>query len=104
MQDKSGGKRYFEFHQRLLGSRGPADKARALAVAKELGFDLARIERDLASAEVRDTLEESFKLADAIGINGTPTYVVGTDVVVGAVVVPALRERINNARCGKPSC
>ena len=47
MQDKSG-KKYFDFHQKLLGSRGPVDKARALAVAKELGFDVARIEGAIA--------------------------------------------------------
>src|SRR5262249_48405310 len=43
MQDKSGGKKYLEFHQKLLGGRGQADKTRALAVAKEVGFDVARI-------------------------------------------------------------
>ncbi|MGH6770352.1 MAG: DsbA family protein [Xanthobacteraceae bacterium] len=103
MQDPSG-KKYFEFHQKLLSSRGPVDQARALAVAKEVGFDIARIERDLGSAEVRSSLEEAFKLADAIGINGTPSYVVGTEVVVGAVGAAALRERINHARCGKVKC
>ena len=29
MQDKTGGKKYLEFHQKLLGGRGQADKARA---------------------------------------------------------------------------
>ena len=33
MQDKSG-KKYFDFHQRLLSGRGQADRARALAAAK----------------------------------------------------------------------
>ena len=39
MQDKTG-KKYLEFHQKLLGGRGQADKARALAVAKEVGMDM----------------------------------------------------------------
>ena len=47
MQDKTG-KKYIDFHQKLLGGRGQADKARALAVAKEVGLDMARIERDMA--------------------------------------------------------
>src|SRR3954464_10192765 len=54
MQDKSG-KKYLEFHQKLLGGRGQADKARALAVAKEIGLDMARLEKDLKSDEVRAT-------------------------------------------------
>jgi protein-disulfide isomerase len=56
------------------------------------------------SDEVRATLEESFKLADKLGINGTPAYVIGEDVVVGAVGMDTLREKVNTARCGKATC
>jgi protein-disulfide isomerase len=103
MQDKTG-KKYLEFHQKLLGGRGQADQAHALAAAKEAGFDTARIEKDLGSDEVRQSLEESFKLAEALGLNGTPSYVIGKDVVVGAVGLDALKEKINTNRCGKPTC
>ena len=103
MQDPSG-KKYLEFHQKLLGGRGQADQARALAAAKDAGLDMARIEKDMASDEVKATLEESFKLADALGLNGTPSYVVGNDVVVGAVGLNSLKEKVNAARCGKPTC
>jgi protein-disulfide isomerase len=103
MQDKSG-KKYLEFHQKLLGGRGQADKARALAVAKEVGFDMARLEKDMTGDEVKATLEESFKLAEKLGLNGTPSYVIGNNVVVGAVGLDALKEKINTARCGKATC
>ncbi len=52
MQDKTG-KKYLDFHQKLLTGRGQVDKARALAAAKEAGLDVARIERDIASDEVK---------------------------------------------------
>ena len=103
MQDP-GGKKYLDFHQRLLGGRGPADKARAMAAAKEAGLDTARIEKDLASPEVRATIEENFKLAESMGMNGTPSYVIGKQVVVGAVGLDTLREKIGVARCGKATC
>jgi protein-disulfide isomerase len=103
MQDKSG-KKYLEFHQKLLTGRGQADKARALAVAKEAGLDMARLEKDMTSEEVRVSLEESFKLAEALGLNGTPSYVIGSQVVIGAVGLPILREKVNTARCGKAAC
>src|SRR5262249_37026875 len=61
MQDKTG-KKYLEFHQKLLGARGQADKVRALAVAKEIGLDMSRIEKDIASPEIKETLQETFKL------------------------------------------
>jgi protein-disulfide isomerase len=97
MQDPTG-KKYIEFHQKLLGGRGPADKARALAVAKEVGFDMTRIEKDMTSDEVKKTIDEDMKLADALGVNGTPSYVVGNEVVVGAVGLDQLREKIKAER------
>jgi protein-disulfide isomerase len=103
MQDKTG-KKYLEFHQKLLTGRGQVDKARAIAVAKEVGLDMARIERDMASEEVRLSLEESFKLAEKLGLNGTPSYVIGNDVVIGAVGLATLKEKVNTARCGKATC
>jgi protein-disulfide isomerase len=104
MQDKTGGKKYLDFHQKLLGGRGKADKARALAVAKEVGMDMARLDKDMASDEVRLSLEESLKLAETLGLNGTPSYVIGDDVVIGAVGLDALRGKIATARCGKETC
>ena len=103
MQDPTG-KKYLDFHQKLLNGRGAADKARAIAAAKEAGLDTARIEKDLTNPEVRATLEENFKLAEAMGMNGTPSYVIGKQVVIGAVGVDSLREKIGVARCGKATC
>ncbi|OQW54244.1 MAG: disulfide bond formation protein DsbA [Proteobacteria bacterium SG_bin9] len=103
MQDPTG-KKYLDFHQKLLTGRGSADKARALAAAKEVGLDVARIEKDMNSPEVRATLEENFKLAESMGMNGTPSYVIGKQVVIGAVGVEGLSKKISEARCGKATC
>ncbi len=103
MQDKDG-KKYLEFHRKLLSQRGPADKAHALAAAKDVGLDVARIERDIAGDEVKASLEEAFKLAERLGLNGTPSYVIGDNGVIGAVGLAALREKVNTARCGKATC
>ncbi|MGE0564224.1 MAG: DsbA family protein [Pseudolabrys sp.] len=103
MQDKSG-KKYLDFHQRLLSGRGEVNKARALAAAREAGLDAARIEKDMEGPAVMETLKESAILSQALGLNGTPSYVIGNDVVIGAVGLDALRAKINGARCGKAVC
>ncbi len=103
MQDPSG-KKYLDFHQKLMGGRGQADKARAVAAAKEAGLDMARLDKDMQSPEVRSTIEESFKLAESMGMNGTPSYVIGKQVVVGAVGLETLRQKVAQARCGKEQC
>ncbi len=103
MQDPTG-KKYLDFHQKLLGGRGVADKARAMAAAKDAGFDMARLEKDMASPEAKATIEENFKLAEGMGMNGTPSYVIGKQVVIGAVGLEGLKEKISTARCGKATC
>ena len=55
-------------------------------------------------SEIRATLEETFKLAEPLGLNGTPSYVIGKQVVIGAVGLDTLKEKINTARCGKATC
>jgi protein-disulfide isomerase len=97
MQDPDGQK-YLAFHQQLLGSPGPASKDKALAVAKEQGLDMKRLEEDMASEEVLMTIDESVKLARAVGINGTPGYVIGNNVVLGAVGAAALKAQIDSVR------
>jgi protein-disulfide isomerase len=93
MQDPTGAK-YIEFHQKLLGGRGEADLARALAVAKEVGFDMDRLQADLKSPEVKATIDEDMKLADTLGIDGTPSYVIGDQLVVGAVGFDELKQKL----------
>ena len=101
MQDP---KKYLDFHTKLLGGRGPADKARAMAAAKDAGLDTAKIEKDLATPEVKATIEENLKLAEDMGMNGTPSYVIGKQIVIGAVGLEGLKEKIGVARCGKATC
>jgi protein-disulfide isomerase len=96
--------KYLEFHTKLLGGRGHADGASALAVAKEIGLNMTQLQKDMKSPEVEKTLKQDFGLAEALGLNGTPSYVIGDNVVVGAIGLQGLQERINTARCGKASC
>jgi protein-disulfide isomerase len=97
MQDRDPAA-YLEFHRRLLAGPGPANKARALAVAAELGLDGARLEAAAARSEVDAVLDESRNLARALGLRGTPSYVIGDNVLFGAVGVGTLRDRIAAAR------
>lgn len=88
------GDKFWAFHQKLLGMKGPIGKAEALQVAKELGLDMAKLQKDMESPEIKAGLQESMKLADALQINGTPTFVVGQDLVVGAVGFDQLKEKV----------
>lgn len=99
------GEKFWEFHQKLLGSRGPVGKAEALAVAKDLGADMDKLAKDAAAPGITSGIEESDKLAKSLQVTGTPTYVIGEDVVVGAVGYDELEAKVANIKkCGKANC
>jgi protein-disulfide isomerase len=93
MQDPTGAK-YLAFHQKLFSTRGMVDQARALEVAKDVGCDMARIGKDMNSPEAQATIDEDMKLADAIGVDGTPSYVIGDQLIVGAIGFDKLQQQI----------
>lgn len=76
--------KYWEFHSAMLQSRGQASEASALRTAEKLGLDMAKLKRDMASAEVKKEIEDTRKLASRIGIQGTPHFIVGDRVIAGA--------------------
>jgi protein-disulfide isomerase len=95
----------WSFHQKLLGVRGQVGRQQALDAAKEAGADMARLQRDMDSAVVRTAIEENIQIADSLGLTGTPSYVVGDEIVVGAVGFVELKARVDNIRkCGKAAC
>ena len=99
------GDKLFDFHARLLGTRGRINGDRALALAKEMSLDLPRLQRDMAGPEVKAALDGNRKLGERLGINGTPAYVLGDEVVAGAVGLAPLREAVAGIRkCGQPTC
>lgn len=98
--------KFFEFHQKLLLTRGEVSSPRVLALAKELGLDTARITKDAESAEVVATLQENFKIAQDLGLSGTPSFVIGDGVIIGAVGLAKLRDQVatTRANCKASSC
>ncbi len=99
------GDKFWAFHSKLLAAHGPVGKTEALAVARELGLDMEKLAKDMESPEVKTGLDEVMQLADALQINGTPTFVVGQDVVVGAVGYDQLKDKLNSVhKCGHATC
>lgn len=105
LRNQLKGEKFWNFHLKLLGTRGQVNKATALAAAKDAGADLDKLNKDMSGPEVTASLQEVAKLADALSLSGTPTYVVGDEVVVGAVGYAQLKGRLDNIRkCGKAAC
>lgn len=90
--------KYAAFREALMRLRGEPDEAMLLQLAAETGLDPGRLRRDMASEAVTRRLNANLRLAQALGIQGTPAYVVGETVLPGAVSLEALREALAAAR------
>jgi protein-disulfide isomerase len=76
---------YWEVHRALLESPGQANEASALRVAEKVpGIDMARLKRDMGSAEVKKEIDDTRALAAKMGIQGTPHFIVGDRIIPGA--------------------
>jgi thiol-disulfide isomerase/thioredoxin len=96
---------YWDFHQALFTSRGQVDKAVALEAAEALGLSRAELEPKMDDASVAQTIQASYEIAQALGITGTPTYIIGNEIIPGAIGADELRARIADMRaCGKSQC
>ncbi len=99
------GEKLFDYHTRVMETRGRVNGERAMQVAKEMGLDMARLQKDLDHAEVRAALQENMTLGDKLGLTGTPAFVIGDEVVSGAVGIEPLRKIVASTRqCGKATC
>jgi protein-disulfide isomerase len=97
--------KYAEFHRELLSGKPHASEATAIAVASALGVKEAAIRKSMADQPNDDMVRDAYRLANAIGITGTPTYVVGDEAVFGAVGLETIEQKVANVRaCGKATC
>jgi protein-disulfide isomerase len=96
---------YWTFHEALFTSRSQVDKKVALDAAAELGLSPVSLELDMGTEAVSETIQTSYEIAKALNITGTPTYIIGNEIIPGAIGLDELRTRIANMReCGKTEC
>ncbi len=96
---------YWAFHEALFTSRGQVDKQVALDAAAALGLNPVTLELDMGTEAVAKTVQTSYEIAKALNITGTPTYIIGNEIIPGAIGLDELRARIANMRaCGETEC
>ena len=96
---------YLKFHQELFNRPGQVTGAKALEVAKDLGLDPTALQAAANTDDVTGNLQEVQELAELLGISGTPSYVIGKELVPGAAGYDALQEKVAAMRqCGEATC
>ena len=71
-----------------------------MKIAEDNGIDGTALRRAMADPKIDAALKANTELASALGINGTPAFVIGGEIVPGAVDLASLRRLIEAARKG----
>ena len=76
---------YLPMHEALMGLSVPPTQTTIEALGTTLGLDLAKLKTDMETPEIAQSLARNQALAVALGIQSTPTFVIGGEVVPGAM-------------------
>lgn len=90
--------KYDALHRALMGFKGQMDDAAVFKVAGSVGLDVVRLKRDMAAPDIDRMLKANLSLAATLDINGTPGFVVGNEIVPGAISLDDLKQLIETAR------
>jgi protein-disulfide isomerase len=94
-------KKYPEFQDVMMRHRGAFNEESVMGMAKDVGLDADRLKKDMAGQDISKQLQANMELAQTLGINGTPGFVMGDRVVPGAVPEASLRQWLVDARTKK---
>jgi protein-disulfide isomerase len=90
--------KYREFHLAMMTFKGKMTNDDVRQLAAKVGIDVAKLEQDMQDPAVAETINRNYALADALGIRGTPAFIVGNELVPGAISAEEMQKRIAAVR------
>lgn len=96
--------KYMELHLALMASQGGLSEERIMRIAEDAGLDVDRLRQDMEDPGIDAAIERTQDLARTIGIEGTPAFVIGSQLVPGAVSKERLLEVVEQERTSCTSC
>lgn len=97
-----GREAYQELHDRIYDVSGRIDGAWIRKYAEEKGWDIARLEESMTSASISAEITQTAEMAQAIGIHGTPYFIIGEMLAPGALTVDQFRAVIAGEKVAQP--
>lgn len=94
-----------DFHLKMFAARGGASGTAALDIVRAMGLDARKVEESADSETVGQVVSRQTRLAEALGLSMTPSFVVAGTAILGWPGAKSLRDIIANARkCDQPVC
>jgi protein-disulfide isomerase len=97
---------YWQFHEKLFSERaGEVGADQALQAAADIGGNRGELMIDMNGKKAADAIQATYDLARALNVGGTPTYILGDEMIPGALPIDQLKQKIANLRaCGSTVC
>lgn len=95
--------KYFEFHGMLMEHTGEFTEESVADVAAKLGVDKAAFTAEMKKPETEKKIQDNMDLGMKIGAQGTPTLIVGEELIPGAVGYDALKQKVDALRNKAPA-
>jgi len=77
---------------------GPINDERIKATATKLGLDLERLNKDAQDPKIQQEIMRNYQLAEELGINGTPAFIIGGELIPGAIELDQFKKIIASER------
>lgn len=90
--------RYLEMHSALYEHKGGLDEQAIMEIAEEIGLDGEKLKADMNDPAIADMVSQQYDLAEALGIDGTPAFIVGGTLYPGAADAARLQQMVDTAR------
>jgi protein-disulfide isomerase len=87
--------KFWQMHDLLFANQSQLSQAQYEALAKQLGLDQAKFKAALESRRNKGRIDEDMKLAQQLGVTGTPTFFVNGRRIVGAQPYDAFKQAID---------
>ncbi len=89
--------KYLKFHEALMTAQVPLNAANIDQIATSVGIDVPQMRKDMESPEIEAVLTRNRELAVALGVEATPSFVIGGEIVPGALDASGFQELIKKA-------
>jgi protein-disulfide isomerase len=97
LASKKQGK-YVPFHNALMQASEQVTEESVMEIARTVGLDPEQLETDMQHPAIQEAIGRNLRLANALGITGTPSFVIGEEIVPGAADLRTLQGLVARTR------
>ena len=94
-------KKYEEFHRAIMRLKEPVTEKVVYKVAGEVGLNVEKLKKDMDDQKIDNILKNNIRLAHDLDISGTPAFIIGDQLIPGAVSTQSLKQLIDQTRKAK---